>query len=75
MRLRPGPLAALCLLLAAGCGGSSDSGPSVPKSIAVSQVREMPLEEAGEMNIRQNLAERPKRAILGRDTPGTTASR
>lgn len=75
MRIRLGNLTALCPLLAAGCGRSSDPGPSAPKSIAIAQVREMPLEEAGDMNIRQNLAEQPKRAILGRDTPGTTASR
>lgn len=75
MRPRLAPPTALCLLLAAGCGGGSDSGPSAPKSIAVAQVRELPLEEAGGMNIRQNLAERPRRALLGRDTPGITASR
>lgn len=69
------PWAFALAVLASGCGTSADSGPPVPKSITVSQVQGLPLEEAGDLSIRQNLAERPRKVILGRDTPTTTASR
>jgi hypothetical protein len=72
MRFRPRSLFALILLaVAAGCGAAS-SGPPAPKSLTAAQVRELPLEEAGDLSIRQNLAETPKRPLLGRDTPLTS---
>jgi hypothetical protein len=76
MRLPRHPLCALLASgLVAGCGTSAGSGPPAPRSITVSQARELPLEEAGDLSIRQNLAERPGKPILGKDRPTTTASR
>ncbi|MEO6809862.1 MAG: hypothetical protein ABI353_12180 [Isosphaeraceae bacterium] len=74
MRVRLCALPALSLSILAGCGGS-DPGPAVPKTITISQAAELPLEDAGDLSIRQNLAEQPMMPILGRDSPFTTASR
>jgi len=74
MRPRSGALAALCLPLAVGCGGGPTPASPATRSITAAQVEGLPLEEAGDLGIRQNLAERPQRPILGRDTPNPTAS-
>jgi hypothetical protein len=67
MRPRVGMSLLLGLCAAAGCGSNGATEPR-PKSITADQVRELPLEEAGDLGIRQNLVDRPKKAILGRDT-------
>jgi hypothetical protein len=75
MRFRPGALTALSLLLLAGCGVDTDPGPAVRKSITISQANALPLEEAGDLSVRQNLAEPLASPLLGRDAPFSTASR
>ncbi|MFO0949679.1 MAG: hypothetical protein U0835_00715 [Isosphaeraceae bacterium] len=63
------PVLAIASATLAGCG-SSGPGTPAPKSLTVAQAQQLPLEEAGDLSIRQNLAEQPRKAILGRDTPG-----
>jgi hypothetical protein len=83
MRLHRAALAAsrlaLALLLsivpAAGCCGPSAPAAPAPKSLTIVEVQQLPLEEAGDLGIRQNLAELPRAPLLGRDTPGPNIPR
>jgi hypothetical protein len=60
---------AAVLGLAHGCGGPSPTdGAPAPKIVTAAQVKEMPLEESGDLSVRQNLADPPRRAVIGRDT-------
>lgn len=52
--------------LAVGCGGTTPGTPGRP-AITAEQVADLPLEEAGGLNLRQNLAGPPPRGVLGRD--------
>lgn len=59
---------AVPLGLAAGCADSTAAVPPAPRTITAAQVKEMPLEQSGDLSVRQNLADPPRRAVLGRDT-------
>lgn len=60
---------AIPLSFAAGCADTTTAGPPAPKTITAAQVKEMPLEQSGDLSIRQNLADPPRRAVIGRDNP------
>jgi hypothetical protein len=63
------------ILAAAGCSGGPDPDRPAPKSLTISEVQQLPLEEAGDLSVRQNLAEQPKRPVLGKDSPVTIPPR
>ena len=64
-----GSLFAIWLVAVLGCGSDATSPRRSPKAISVSEAKNLPLEEAGGLNIRQNLAERPEKPVLGHDAP------
>ena len=50
---------------APGCGGPSPTdGPPAPKTVTTAQIKEMPLEESGNLSVRQNLSDPPRRTIM-----------
>ena len=58
----------LLLPLAAAPGCRSSAPPAAaPKTLTVAEVAAMPLEESGDLTVRQNLVETPRRTVLGRD--------
>ena len=58
-------LAALSLIPA--CADSTGATAPAPKTITAAQIKEMPLERSGDLSVRQNLSDPPRRTVIGRD--------
>jgi hypothetical protein len=67
----PGLVAFLGLALVAGCNSNPGDVPPAPKTIKAAQVKQMPLEESGDLSVRQNLAEPLPRGTLGKSATPT----
>lgn len=59
---------AVSISLATGCADSTAAGPPAPKTVTAAQVKEMPLEQSGDLSVRQNRADPPRRTVIDRDT-------